>query len=145
MSEASPSGAVAVAPGSLVVIKPRSGWQSFQIAELWAYRELLGTLASRDIRVRYKQTLLGALWAVLQPLAQMIVFSAFFAAHGFSTEGAPASVFYFAGLLPWQLFATSVSAASNSLVANRGLVTKVYFPRLVIPLAAAASALVDFA
>jgi lipopolysaccharide transport system permease protein len=144
MTEPSSSGVPTAAPGALVVIKPRSGWQSFQIAELWTYRELLGTLALRDIRVRYKQTVLGAMWAVLQPLAQMIVFSAFFAAHGFSTEGAPASVFYFAGLLPWQLFASSVSAASNSLVTNRALVTKVYFPRLVIPVAAVASALVDF-
>jgi lipopolysaccharide transport system permease protein len=145
MSVASPSGSLSAAAGALVVIKPRSGWQSFRIGELWAYRELLGTLALRDIRVRYKQTVLGAAWAVLQPLAQMIVFSAFFAAHGFSTDGAPPSVFYFAGLLPWQLFATSVSAAANSLVANRALVTKVYFPRLVIPVAAVASALVDFA
>ena len=84
MPEPSPSGAFE--DGALVVIKPRSGWQSFQLRELWKYRELLGTLALRDIRVRYKQTVLGAAWAVLQPLAQMIVFSAFFATHGFSTE-----------------------------------------------------------
>jgi lipopolysaccharide transport system permease protein len=116
-----------------------------QLGELWRSRELLLTLAGRDVKVRYKQTLLGAAWAVLQPLAQMIVFTAFFAAHGFSTEGVPAPVFYFAGLLPWQLFASSVSNASNSLVANRTLITKVYFPRLVIPLSASASAIVDMA
>jgi lipopolysaccharide transport system permease protein len=127
------------------IIRPRRGWVSLQLPELWRYRELFGTLAMRDIRVRYKQTVLGAAWAVVQPLAQMIVFTAFFASHGFSTEGTPAPVFYFAGLLPWQLFATSVSAAGNSLVANRGLVTKVYFPRLVVPTAAVASSLVDFA
>ncbi len=127
------------------IIRPRRGWASLQLAELVHYRELLTTLALRDIKVRYKQTALGAAWAVIQPLAQMIVFTVFFATHGFSTEGAPASIFYFAGLLPWQLFATSVSAAGNSLVANRTLITKVYFPRLVIPLAVVASAGVDFA
>lgn len=115
-----------------------------QLGELWRYRELLFTLALRDVKVRYKQTLLGAAWAVIQPVAQMLVFTAFFAAHGFSTEGAPASVFYYAGLLPWQLFASSVSSASNSLVANRTLITKVYFPRLAMPLSAIASAIVDF-
>jgi lipopolysaccharide transport system permease protein len=126
------------------VIRPASGWQPVRLAELWRFRELLLTLAARDIKVRYKQTVLGALWAVLQPLAQMVVFTAFFAAHGFSTEGAPPSVFYYAGLLPWQLFATSLAGASNSLVANRNLITKVYFPRLVMPLSAIASSLVDF-
>lgn len=127
-----------------LVIKPRPGWRPIEIGELWRYRELLITLAARDIRVRYKQTVLGAAWAVIQPLAQMIVFTAVFAAHGFSTEGTPAPVFYFAGLLPWQLFATSVAAAGNSLVGNRGLITKVYFPRLLIPLSAIVSGLVDF-
>jgi lipopolysaccharide transport system permease protein len=111
---------------------------------LWRFRELLFTLAARDIRVRYKQTVLGAAWAVIQPLAQMVVFTAFFAAHGFSTEGAPAPIFYFTGLLPWQLFATSLSNASNSLVANRNLITKVYFPRLVMPMSGIASSIVDF-
>jgi lipopolysaccharide transport system permease protein len=139
------AGAPRALSGEMTVIRPRRGWESLQLGELWRYRELLATLALRDIRVRYKQTVLGAAWAVIQPLAQMIVFTAFFASHGFSTEGAPAPVFYFAGLLPWQLFATSVAAAGNSLVANRGLVTKVYFPRLVIPVAAVASAVVDFA
>jgi lipopolysaccharide transport system permease protein len=126
------------------VIRPRPGWQPVRLAELWQFRELLLTLAARDIRVRYKQTILGALWAVIQPLAQMIVFTTFFAAHGFSTEGAPPAVFYFAGLLPWQLFANSLANASNSLVANRNLITKVYFPRLVMPLAGIASSLIDF-
>jgi len=144
MSEPTSSRPLAATPGALVVVKPSRGWQAFQLGELWSYRELFGTLAVRDIRVRYKQTVLGAAWAILQPLAQMIVFTAFFAAHGFSTEGAPPSIFYFAGLLPWQFFASSVSAAANSLVVNRGLVTKVYFPRLVLPIAAITSALIDF-
>ena len=126
------------------LIRPRSGWQPIQLRELWRFRELLVTLALRDVKVRYKQTLLGAAWAVIQPLAQMIVFTAFFANRGFSTDGIPAPVFYFAGLLPWQLFATSVASAGNSLVANRGLITKVFFPRLVLPLSAMASAIVDF-
>src|SRR5262249_40048776 len=103
------------------------------------------TLAMRDVKVRYKQTVLGGLWAVIQPLAQMVVFTVFFARHGFSTDGMPAPVFYFAGLLPWQMFASSVANAGNSLVANRGLITTVYFPRLVLPLSAMASALVDLA
>jgi lipopolysaccharide transport system permease protein len=131
-------------PLETTVIRSRSGWQPVRVGELWEFRELLMTLAMRDIKVRYKQTVLGAVWAVIQPLAQMIVFTAFFAAHGFSTEGVPAPVFYFAGLLPWQLFASSLSNASNSLVANRNLITKVYFPRLVMPLSAMASSLVDF-
>jgi lipopolysaccharide transport system permease protein len=131
-------------PPETVIIRPKSGWQSFNFREVWLFRELLLTLAARDIRVRYKQTILGAAWAVIQPVAQMLVFTTFFAAHGFSTEGVPAPVFYFSGLLAWQLFATSLSAASNSLVANRSLITKVYFPRLVVPLASIASSLVDF-
>lgn len=132
-------------PLETTVIRPRSGWQPVRLAELWQFRELFLTLATRDIKVRYKQTVLGAAWAVVQPLAQMIVFTAFFASRGFSTEGLPAPVFYYAGLLPWQLFASSLSNASNSLVANRSLITKVYFPRLVMPLSAMASAIVDFA
>jgi homopolymeric O-antigen transport system permease protein len=137
---------IATSAGSpQTVIRPRSGWQPIQVAELWRFRELLGTLALRDIKVRYKQTVLGALWAVIQPLAQMIVFTVFFARHGFSTDGISAPVFYFTGLLAWQLFASSVANAGNSLVANRNLITKVYFPRLVLPLSAMASALVDFA
>jgi len=119
MSEPTSSRPLAATPGALVVVKPSRGWQAFQLGELWSYRELFGTLAVRDIRVRYKQTVLGAAWAILQPLAQMIVFTAFFAAHGFSTEGAPPSIFYFAGLLPWQFFASSVSAAANSLAPTR--------------------------
>jgi lipopolysaccharide transport system permease protein len=126
------------------VIRAASGWQTLRLGELWQFRELLLTLAMRDVKVRYKQTVLGAAWAVLQPLAQMVVFTAFFASHGFSTEGVAPPVFYFAGLLPWQLFAGSLSNASASLVTNRSLITKVYFPRLVMPLSAMASAAVDF-
>src|SRR5437773_7085686 len=85
------------------VIKPSRGWQPIQFGEIWHYRELLFTLALRDVRVRYKQTILGATWAVIQPLAQMLVFTIIFAARGFPTDGGPAPVFYFSGLLPWQL------------------------------------------
>src|SRR6478735_4402861 len=84
----------------LTHIRPRSGWQPIQLGELWRFRELLATLAARDIKVRYKQTVLGATWAVIQPLAQMIVFTLFFARHGFSTDQISAPVFYFSGLLP---------------------------------------------
>jgi lipopolysaccharide transport system permease protein len=127
------------------VIRPSSGWQAVRIGEIWRYRELLLTLALKDVRVRYKQTILGAAWAVVQPLAQMVAFTVIFAARGFPTDGGPAPVFYFSGLLAWQLFAGASAAAANSLVANRGLITKVYFPRLIIPLASIATALVDFA
>jgi lipopolysaccharide transport system permease protein len=125
------------------IIRPRSGWPSIDLAELVRFRELLLILTMRNIRVRYKQTLLGALWAVLQPAAQMVVFTAFFAARGFSTEGMPAPLFYLAALVPWQFFATSLASSTNSIVDNQNLITKIYFPRLLIPLAAIASSLLD--
>jgi len=121
------------------------GWQPIDLRELWHYRELLWILAARDIKVRYKQTALGAAWAVIQPFFQMVVFTILFAGNGFPHEGVPAPVFYFAGLLPWQLFASSLTSASNSLVGSQNLITKVYFPRLVIPMAAVVTSLVDFA
>jgi lipopolysaccharide transport system permease protein len=127
-----------------VKIRPKTGWQSLDLAELWHYRELLLILALRDIRVRYKQTVLGIAWAVIQPLLQMVVFTILFARNGFSTDGVAAPVFYFSGMLPWLLFANSVTTSSNSLVSNQNLITKVYFPRLVLPMAAVIAGLVDF-
>jgi lipopolysaccharide transport system permease protein len=114
--------------------------------ELWAFRELVYFLALRDIKVRYKQTALGAAWAILQPVMTMVVFSVFFGRlAGIPSDGVPYPVFAFAALLPWQLFAYALSESSNSLVVSQNLITKVYFPRLVIPLAAVLAGLVDFA
>jgi len=128
-----------------LVLRPKVGWQPIDLAELWRYRELLWILAMRDIKVRYKQTVLGAAWALIQPFFQMVIFTILFAHNGFPTEGVPGPVFYFAGLLPWQLFATSLTNAGNSLITNQNLITKVYFPRLVIPIAAVMTGLLDFA
>ena len=116
------------------------------LKELWTYRELLWILAMRDVRVRYKQTLLGVAWAILQPFLTMVVFTIVFARlAGVSTDGVQPELFYFCGLLPWQLFASSMAQAGNSLVGNQNLITKVYFPRLVIPIAAVITGLIDFA
>ena len=119
-----------------LTIRPKEGWQPIDFGELWQYRELLWILALRDIQVRYKQTVLGIMWALIQPFFQMVVFTLLFAKNGFPTEGVVAPVFYFSGLLPWLLFANSLSAANNSLTNNQNLITKVYFPRLAIPIAA---------
>jgi lipopolysaccharide transport system permease protein len=127
-------------------IAPTRGWAPLRLAELWEFRELLGMLAWRQIRVRYKQTLLGVVWAVVQPLTTMVVFSVFFGKlAGVPTDGVPYPVFAFAGLLPWQMFAFSLTEASNSVVANQQMLTKVYFPRLLLPLASVAVGVVDFA
>jgi lipopolysaccharide transport system permease protein len=133
-------------PPELTVIEPTSGWQIVNLRELWRYRELLLILSLRDIKVRYKQTVLGAAWAVLQPLATMVVFSMFFGRMaGAAPEGVPYPLFAFAGLLPWFFFSNSITAASQSVVGNQGLVTKVYFPRLLIPLAAIGPYVFDIA
>lgn len=128
-----------------LVITPANRWIPLQLDELWEYRELLYFLVWRDVKVRYKQTVLGAAWAVMQPLFMMLVFSLFF---GFlakvPSDGIPYPVFTFCALIPWQLFANALSEASNSLVGNQNLITKVYFARLVIPIAAVLSGLVDF-
>jgi len=114
--------------------------------ELWAYRELVGFLTWRDVKVRYKQTVLGVAWAVIQPLMTMVLFSVVFGRVAqLPSEGMPYPLFTFAALLPWQLFSGGIAGASNSLVGSAGLLTKVYFPRLVIPIAAVAGTLVDFA
>jgi lipopolysaccharide transport system permease protein len=129
-----------------IVIEPARGWFSLDLAELWQYRELLYFLTWRDIRVRYKQTALGAAWAVLQPLLTMILFSVIFGYFAkLPSQGLPYPVFTYTALLPWQLFAYALSQSSASLVADKNLITKIYFPRLVIPLSSVVSALFDFA
>ena len=126
-------------------IDPPSGWTSIGLRELWAYRELLYFLTWRDIKVRYKQTALGAAWAIIQPLFMMLVFSLFFGRLAqMPSDNIPYPIFTFCALLPWQLFAHALTESSNSLVANERLITKVYFPRLVVPMAAVLGGLVDF-
>ena len=129
----------------LTVIQARPGWQIVDFGEIWRFRELLGFLVWRDVKVRYKQTVLGAAWAVLQPTAQMVVFSIFFGRMAeVGTGGIPYPLFAFAGLLPWMFFQNSVTSASQSVIGNQNLITKVYFPRLFIPASAIGAALVDF-
>ena len=129
-----------------VFIKPETGLASLSLKELWEYRELLYFLTWRDIKVRYKQTVLGAAWAIIQPFFMMVVFSLFFGrlAH-VPSDGISYPVFAYCALLPWQLFAHSLIESSNSLVANERLITKVYFPRLVVPISAVLGGLIDFA
>ncbi len=138
----------AVGPDALprTIIRPPRGWQLVNARELWQYRELLYFLAWRDVKVRYKQTVLGAAWAVLQPAMMMVVFSIFFGrmAH-VDSGGMPYPLFVFAGLLPWTFFATAIASAGNSVVGSERLITKIYFPRLAIPFASVGAALVDFA
>lgn len=127
-------------------IDPPSSWTSIGFRELWDYRELLYFLIWRDVKVRYKQTALGAAWAIIQPVFMMVVFSLFFGRLAkMPSDGIPYPVFTFCALLPWQLFAHALSESSNSLIANERLITKVYFPRLVVPIAAVLGGLVDFA
>jgi lipopolysaccharide transport system permease protein len=129
-----------------VRIEPPSDWSPGDLRELWRYRELLGFLVWRDIKVRYKQTALGVAWAILQPLAPMVIFTVIFGRVAkLPSEGVPYPVFALTGLLPWQLFASALTSATGSLVGSAGLITKVYFPRLIIPLSAVGASLVDFA
>jgi lipopolysaccharide transport system permease protein len=128
-----------------VEIKPSTGWKPVRFRELWEYRELLYFLVWRDVKVRYKQTLLGAAWAILQPLLTMVVFSVFFGGLAkVGSDGVPYPLFSFAGLLPWTFFAQGLSQAAASFVSSANLIKKIYFPRLLMPVAAVAAALVDF-
>jgi lipopolysaccharide transport system permease protein len=130
----------------VIRIEPTSGWFGFNFRELWEFRDLLFFLTWRDIKVRYKQTLLGAAWAVLQPVLTMVIFSVIFGQLAkLPSEGIPYPLFTYTALLPWQLFAFALTQSSNSLVGNQNLVSKVYFPRLIIPIAATIPSLVDFA
>lgn len=126
-------------------ITPPKRWPELALGELWANRELVFFLVWRDLKVRYKQTVLGIAWAVLQPVITVIIFTILFSRLArLPSEGVPYPVFTLAALLPWQLFAAAVSGASNSLVGSSSLLTKVYFPRLIIPIAAVVSTLADF-
>jgi lipopolysaccharide transport system permease protein len=127
-------------------IRPSSGWVSLKLDELWQYRELLYFLVWRDIKVRYKQTSLGAAWAIIQPFFTMVVFSLFFGKLAkVPSDGIPYPIFSFTALVPWSFFAGGLTQASNSLVGSANLITKVYFPRLTIPIATVLSGIVDFA
>lgn len=129
----------------LIVIRPSRGWVPLNLKDLWEYRELLYFLVWRDVKVRYKQTVLGAAWAIIQPFFTMVVFSIVFGRLAkIPSDGLPYPIFAYCALLPWQLFAHALTESGNSLVANQNLITKVYFPRLVIPLSAVLAGLVDF-
>ncbi|NWF72062.1 MAG: ABC transporter permease [Nitrospirae bacterium] len=128
-----------------IVIRPSIGWRSLGLQDLWQYRELLYFLAWRDIKVRYKQTVLGAAWAIIQPFFTMVVFSLFFGKLAkIPSDGIPYPLFAFAALVPWTMFANGLSQSADSLVASSNLIKKVYFPRLVIPISSVCSGLVDF-
>jgi lipopolysaccharide transport system permease protein len=130
----------------VTILRPSRGWVSLGLGELWEYRELLYFLVWRDVKVRYKQTALGAVWAVLQPVATMVVFSLFFGRlAGVPSDGVPYPVFSLAGLVPWTFFSQGLVQSANSLVGSQNLLTKVYFPRLAIPTATVLSGVVDFA
>ncbi len=130
----------------LTVYEPTHGWLSLHLGEVWRYRELLYFLTWRDVKIRYKQTALGVAWAVLQPLIAMVIFSVIFGQFAnLPSDGIPYPVFSYAALLPWGLFSGALQRAGTSLVTNANLITKVYFPRLVIPISAVAAGLVDFA
>jgi lipopolysaccharide transport system permease protein len=127
------------------VIKPSTGWASVKFQDLWQYRELLYFLIWRDIKVRYKQTVIGAAWAIIQPVLTMVVFSIFFGRLAkIPSDGIPYPIFSYAALIPWTFFANGLSQSANSLVNNTNLIKKVYFPRLVIPLSSVLSGIVDF-
>jgi len=129
-----------------IVYEPSHGLIPINLREVWEYRELLYFLTWRDIKIRYKQAALGVAWAILQPLLTMVIFSIIFGQLAkLPSEGIPYPVFSYVGLLPWQFFATALTHASTSLVGNSNLLTKVYFPRLIIPLSAVTAGLVDFA
>ena len=130
----------------VVRIAPSTGWVSLKLGDVWEYRELLFFLAWRDVKIRYKQTVLGAAWAVLQPVLTMVVFSVFFGSLAkLPSDGVPYPIFAFAALVPWTFFVSGLTNASNSLVGSANLIKKVYFPRLAIPIAAVLAGFVDFA
>ena len=129
-----------------LTIQPTSGWQAINLRELWQFRDLLVTLAQRDVKLRYRQTALGALWVVLQPLMAAGIFSFVFGKVAkLPSDGLPYFLFSYAGLLGWNAFSATLGKSSGSLLGNAGLVSKVYFPRLVLPLSVVFSTLIDFA
>jgi lipopolysaccharide transport system permease protein len=137
--------AIHAADAPVFRIQPLHGWASLNLHELWEYRELLYFLSWRDVKVRYKQTALGAAWAIIQPFFTMVVFSLFFGQLAkIPSDGVPYPIFSYAALVPWTFFANALNQSSNSLVGSAHLITKVYFPRLVVPLSSVLSGLVDF-
>lgn len=129
----------------IIVIKPSSGWLGLNLAEVWSRRELLYFLTWREVKVRYKQTLLGAAWALLQPLFTMIIFSLFFGRLAkIPSDGIPYPVFAFTALVPWIFFSNGLTQSANSLINNSQLITKIYFPRLLVPTAAVLGGAIDF-
>jgi lipopolysaccharide transport system permease protein len=140
-----PGSAAAPASTAMTLIQPSRGWVGLRLRELWAYRELLYFLVWRDVKVRYKQTVLGAAWAIIQPLLTMVVFTLFFGGQqGLHPGDIPYPLFSFAALVPWTFFANGLAQSSNSLVGSANLIKKVYFPRLVVPISAVLSGAVDF-
>jgi len=130
----------------VVRIDARRGWLALDLAELWAYRELLYFFVWRDIKVRYKQTVIGAAWAILQPVLTMLVFSLFFGKLAkIPSQGLPYPIFYYCALLPWMYFATAMQSSTNVVVEQQRVITKVYFPRVVLPISSVLSGLLDFA
>jgi homopolymeric O-antigen transport system permease protein len=128
-----------------LIIEPSSGWVSLKLRQVWEFRELLYFLVWRDIKIRYKQTVLGAAWAILQPVFTMVVFSLFFGHLArMPSDGLPYPIFSFAALVPWGFFSNGLVAAANSLVGNANLIQKIYFPRLIIPISAVLSGAADF-
>lgn len=129
----------------ITIIEPKKGWVPVDLKEILDYRELLYFLTKRDIKVRYKQTVLGGLWAIIQPVFTMVVFTLFFGRLAkMPSDGMPYPIFVYAGLLPWTYFANAVTASGNSLVGSANLITKVYFPRLIVPASASLAFLLDF-
>jgi len=129
-----------------IIIEPTRSWLSLKLRDIWQYRELLYFLTWRDVKVRYKQTVIGFLWAIIQPFLKMVVFSVIFGSLAkMDSEGFPYPIFLYAGLLPWQFFASAVSRSGESVVGSANLIKKVYFPRLIIPIASVGACLVDFA
>src|SRR5436305_812089 len=140
------SGQTNAEPAFTTVIEPRKGWAPLNLKALWRYRELLYFLTWRDVKVRYKQTALGAAWAVIQPVMTMVIFTVVFGHFArIPSDGAPYPIFSYCGLLPWTFFAYAMGQSANSLVGNANLISKVYFPRLVIPIAATLAGLLDLA
>jgi lipopolysaccharide transport system permease protein len=133
-------------PEEVLILRPSRGWSALNLGDLWRYRELIYFLIWRDVKVRYKQTALGASWAILQPFITMVVFTLLFGRLAkMPSDGIPYPLFSYTGLLPWGLFTKAIGDAGRSMVTNRSMITKVYFPRLSIPLASVLAGLVDFA
>lgn len=142
----STSAGATVTPSPRIRLQPSKGWRAVNAAELWQFRELLYFLTWRDVKVRYKQTALGALWAILQPLLTMVVFTIFFGRLAkIPSDGIPYPIFAFTALVPWTFFANGVTLSANSLVQSANILKKVYFPRLLIPVSSVLSGIVDFA